>query len=176
MRVSADTNWVDAGFGAWTALAIKSNGTLWAWGRFAHELTGVREHSLDPKPLRVGTDGDWQTISPLGSKYRLLMKKDGSLWEMRNSPLRVTRLNFDDQHWVAYSGNGVSPLGVILTDQGEVWSWGRVLGENKPERKSLQALSRFLQRLRLRGDWGASRPVMRSKLWRLPISDDSSFQ
>jgi alpha-tubulin suppressor-like RCC1 family protein len=32
MRVNADTNWVDVGFGVYTVFAIKSDGTLWTWG------------------------------------------------------------------------------------------------------------------------------------------------
>jgi alpha-tubulin suppressor-like RCC1 family protein len=177
MRVSPDTNWVDIGFGPWTALAIKSDGTLWAWGRFAHQFTGVREHALNATPMRVGTDSDWKTISPFGSSYRLLEKKDGSLWEMRNKsspstkPLQLTRIDLN-KHWVAFNGNGRVPLGAIITDDGEVWTWGRVLGENTPEHKTLQSLARLLRQVHVHVDWGDSQPMIRTTPWVLPVSDD----
>jgi RNA polymerase sigma factor (sigma-70 family) len=180
-RVSADTNWAEVGFGPWTVLAIKADGTLWTWGRFAHQFTGVTDHALDASPKRVGNDHDWQAISPLGSNYRLLVKKDGSLWGMQSEagfvpiPLRLTRIDFN-KSWVAYNGNGRFPMGVVLTSDGEVWTWGRVLGEHTPEHSSLQYLAQAARRLHLRVDWGASQPVIRARPWILPVSDNPSSE
>jgi len=179
-RIAADTNWVDVGFGPWTVLAIKSNGTLWAWGRCAHEFTGVRDHTLDVTPVRVGTDSDWKAISSFGGwNYEVLMKKDGSLWGLQApslapvsapKPLRVTRLDLQ-KDFVAFAGAGRIPIGAVLTRDGEVWTWGKVLGQHTPERKSLQQLAKLARRVHLNVDWGESKFVMRDKPWRLPNLD-----
>ena len=91
--MSADTNWVDVCFGSYTVLAIKSDGTLWAWGREAWDyavssiaplqLSG--SGNLSDLPTRIGTDADWQACSSFGARHHLLRKKDGSLWQL-NAP------------------------------------------------------------------------------------------
>ena len=133
MRISAATNWVDVGFGPWSVIAVQTDGTLWCWGRHAHEFTGVGDHDLDATPVRVGSNSNWQEICPAGWSFHVLRKKDGSLWEMlaqMGQPLRVTRLELKKEV-VAFAarGNALRPMGVVLTREGEVWTWGKVLAE-----------------------------------------------
>jgi len=172
-RVSTDTNWVDVGFGPWTVLAIKSEGTLWAWGRQAHVFTGVENQTLDATPVQVGTNVDWRAISAFGWFYQLLLKKDGALWSLwaetgsSPKPLRVTRVNLTNDI-VAFDSVGRGhPVGVVLTRDGEVWTWGRVLAEHTPAYPSLQAIAKLAQRLHLGVDWGNSRPVTRQDPWQI---------
>ena len=148
-RISPDTNWVDVGFGPWTVFAIKSDGTLWVWGRNAHVYTGVSDQSLDASPIRVGTNSDWQSISTSAGWWcQGLIKKDGSLWFMDASdgkpngprspypPVQFRRIEFH-KDYVAYCAGAThaaapgvhGPIGVILTRDGEVWTWGMVLGD-----------------------------------------------
>jgi len=47
-------------------------------------------------------------------------------------------------------------------------TWGKVLGQHTPERKSLQQLARLARRWHLNVEWGESEFVMRDKPWRLP--------
>lgn len=86
-RVSSDTNWVDVGIGDWMVFAIKSDGTLWAWGREAHVFTGA-DATADPFPTHVGTDTDWRACAPFSQHYPLFMKRDGSLWVLDGSDSR----------------------------------------------------------------------------------------
>src|SRR6185295_569445 len=82
-RVSPDTNWVDVGFGEGTVFGIKSDGTLWAWGRNADVFTGVKDTVLNVSPVRMGTDSDWRSMAASGLWWGVgLTKKDGSLWFM----------------------------------------------------------------------------------------------
>ena len=81
-RVSPETNWVDVGLGDSMAFAIKSDGTLWAWGRHAHLFTGVAHEHDDSSPARVGTDSDWRACGPFFQSRPIFLKRDGSVWIM----------------------------------------------------------------------------------------------
>ena len=177
--LSSDTNWMDVGFGYSVAFAIKSDGTLWAWGRQAHIYTDPHDETLDTTPVRVGTNTDWQAGSFSGAFYHVLRKKDGSLWSLDASEHRVRKpassyrpLEFRriDLHkdLVAFGAMGDS-TGVALTRDGEVWTWGVALGEYTPVSQALASLSRWVhlsKEPRLEN-------VMRAKPWQLPNVDPS---
>jgi alpha-tubulin suppressor-like RCC1 family protein len=86
-RVSPDTNWVDVGMGDWMVFAIKSDGTLWAWGREAHVFTGA-DATANSSPMRVGADSDWCACAHFAHHRPLFMKRDGSLWVLDGSDSR----------------------------------------------------------------------------------------
>ncbi len=143
-RVSPDTNWVDVCFGYFTVLAIKSDGTLWCWGNQAKSYTQDNDPGLDATPTQVGTDSDWQSCaSSPGGFYHLLTKKDGSFWELDASehrsvkpdsqykPLKARRLELP-KDIVAFTAGG-DDIGVVLTRDGGVWTWGTVWGELSPK-------------------------------------------
>ena len=143
-RVSPDADWVDACFGYFMVLAIKSDGTLWAWGNRANFYTGVTDTNLNAAPMQVGTDSDWQSISSSpGCFYHILEKKDGSFWaldgsELRNikpaseyKPIKAKKLDVP-KDIVAYAAGGDN-IGVVLTRDGEVWTWGNVIGAHSPK-------------------------------------------
>ena len=141
-RVSPDTNWVEACFGYFTVFALKSDGTLWSWGLDANYYTGAPDDSGNATPRQVGTENDWQSCACSGGFYLMLRKKDGSLWALDSSEHRIVkpaaryqpvklvpiRLPKD----VAAFTAGHDNLGVVLTPDGEVWTWGDVLGEHSP--------------------------------------------
>jgi RNA polymerase sigma factor (sigma-70 family) len=147
-RISPDTNWVDVCFGYFTMFALKSDGTLWTWGLKADIYNGGPDHGLDGSfaqitPTQIGTEKDWQSISSAqGCFYHILRKKDGSLWALDASEHRTIKspnayklilprkINFN-KDVVAYAAGGDN-TGIILTPDGEVWTWGNVLGEHPP--------------------------------------------
>lgn len=139
VQVSADKNWREAGFGYFVCFAIKTDGTLWAWGRNAGIYTGAPIKLLNPMPLQVGTERDWKAISDSEYFYHVLMKTDGSLWSMdasdhalvnKREPVRLKRVPLK-KDFVAFGVVGRG--GVALTRDGEVWTWGTVLGIPTPE-------------------------------------------
>lgn len=142
-RMSPDTNWVDACFGYFTVLALKSDGTLWAWGLDAEFYTGASDKSSNARPMQVGTESDWQSISSSrGCFYHLLRKRDGSLWTLDASehrtikpgrqykPIVPRKIDFN-KDIAAYAAGGDS-IGIVLTPDGEVWTWGKVIGQYSP--------------------------------------------
>jgi alpha-tubulin suppressor-like RCC1 family protein len=143
-RLSPDTNWVDACFGYFTMFAIKSDGTLWSWGREANFYTQAHDASLNATPMQVGTENNWQSCaSSPGCFYHILKKKDGSLWALDASehrqvkpvseykPVQLRKINLQ-KDIVAFTAGGDN-IGVVLTRDGEVWTWGRVDGEHSPK-------------------------------------------
>ena len=143
-RVSPDTNWTDVCFGYFTIFAIKSDGTLWCWGKTANFYTLAKDAGLNATPTQVGTESDWQSCrSTPGGFYHVLMKKDGSLWALDASDHRqvkpdtkyqpVTLRKIDLHKEIADFASGGDDIGVVLTRDGEVWTWGRVIGELSPK-------------------------------------------
>jgi alpha-tubulin suppressor-like RCC1 family protein len=112
------------------------------------------------------------------------MKQDGSLWalddgldqrgkrlgnpawKMQSVPFRRIPLQKDI---VAFSG-GRHRLGVALTRDGEVWTWGWALGQQSRAVAVVQTLSRLLNRAGIRTRWGQGRPepVIDTEPWQLP--------
>lgn len=189
-RISPDTNWVDAGFGTETAFAIKSNGTLWVWGRNADRYTGAKDPAQSEIPTRIGTNSDWQSISAtLGWWITGLTKKDGSLWVMDASsgnknglpkpyqPVQFKRIDFH-KSWAAYADGGVhaapagvhGEVGVILTPDGEVWTWGMEMGDPLTFKSRLETIGVNIAR-RIHPAWRFNDPdpdpVFRDSPWQL---------
>ena len=68
-----DTNWVDVCFGYFTVFAIKSDGTLWSWGREAPIYSGSAP-GLIATPAQIGTETDW---SACGMPKGLFLSEPG---------------------------------------------------------------------------------------------------
>lgn len=186
-RVSPDTNWVDVGFGVNTAFAIKSDGTLWAWGRNADAYTGMQDQTLNTKPTRVGTNSDWQTIPACGWWWcQGLTKKDGSLWLMDasdfdlNRPrsahqeVRFRRVELQKDVVACTAGAAaatlyaLAPIGVALTRDGEVWTWGVMLGDPRSLGNRLECRAiELANRLGYKGRPPDAKPVIRQTPWQL---------
>jgi alpha-tubulin suppressor-like RCC1 family protein len=94
--------------------------------------------------MQVGQETDWQSCSGgAGGFYQLLMKKDGSLWALDASehriikpaseykPVKLQKIAFKKD--VAAYAAGMDNIGIVLTRDGEVWTWGSVIGELTPE-------------------------------------------
>lgn len=79
IQVGEDGEWESIEFGGYHALAIKNNGTLWAWGKNTDGQLGIGNTTDHFTPVQVGSDSDWQMISA-GKWHSLAVKNDGSLW------------------------------------------------------------------------------------------------
>jgi alpha-tubulin suppressor-like RCC1 family protein len=68
---------IEAGQGH--SLAIKTNGTLWAWGFNYYGQLGIGDTTNVNVPTQIGTDNNWMKISA-GGGHSLALKTDSTLW------------------------------------------------------------------------------------------------
>ena len=66
-------------FFAFSTLAIKTDGSLWAWGEGEWGVLGLGSYANKSVPVQVGTDTNWADVS-VGVMHALAVKKDGTLW------------------------------------------------------------------------------------------------
>jgi len=72
-RIGTDNNWSNVSAGEDHAIAIKQNGTLWAWGGNAHGQLGTGELSGKTEPTRVGNLNTWKMIAA-GNNHTVAFK------------------------------------------------------------------------------------------------------
>ena len=79
IQVNTDTNWkaVSAGFAS--TIAVKSDGTLWAWGYNGYGQLGTGTTTGSYVPLQIGNGSDWETVST-ASNGSIALKNDNTLW------------------------------------------------------------------------------------------------
>ena len=132
-QIGSDADWAVITAGMLHTLALKSDGTLWAWGfNYSGEL-GLGDNADRFIPTQVGTDTDWTSIAP-GTNHSLALKSDGTLWacgqnlygqlglghNLASTMLREVGTYTD---WSKISSNDNHAL-AIKTDT-SLWVWGR---------------------------------------------------
>ena len=122
------------------SLAVKSDGTVWAWGDNDGNLlgTGVTEtcygsFPCTPYPAQVsGLTG--VTAVAAGSGFSLALKSDGTVWawgENRSGQLGISTTASSSRPVQVSGLNGVTVLAtsgdhsLALRSDGTLWSWGR---------------------------------------------------
>ena len=65
--------------GARRTVAVKQDGTLWAWGYDHYGQVGDVTTSSKSSPLQVGGATDWQAVAA-GNRHTVALKLDGTLW------------------------------------------------------------------------------------------------
>ena len=135
-----------------SCIALKTNGTLWAWG-YNEDNTGglgLNDQTNRSSPHQIGTDTTWSSFSGSGStRFRAAIKTNGTLWTWgrnnygqlgvgdsgngssataRSSPHQI---GTDTTWWQVRVGTNF--CSAIKTD-GTLWAWGRgasgELGQN----------------------------------------------
>jgi alpha-tubulin suppressor-like RCC1 family protein len=134
-RVGIDSDWVFVSSGRAFSLAIKSDGSLWAWGSNANGRTGLNTTSGNTTvPTRVGIDSDWKLVAA-GIEHSQAIKDSGTLWgwgsnvngsngtgSQRNSPFQVGT----DSDWIFVSAG--FRYSQAIKDNGTLWGWGSNVG------------------------------------------------
>lgn len=112
--------------------AIKTDGTLWAWGRNDAGQLGLGDAVSRTTPTQVGTDKDWQIVA-CGGFHTLAIKTDGTLWgwgnnysgelglgdtDPKTSPVQIT----PDTNWDGVACGYCHTIAVKKDDT--LWAWG----------------------------------------------------
>ena len=146
-KVGNASDWKSISAGRTFSLAIKNNGTLWAWGEnFSGQLGN--QSAAAYVPTQVGTATDWKIVAAGGVHtlairtegygHSLAIKTDGTLWGWGDNNLgQVGDDTFIDKSvptkiglstsWKSISSGMSNSLG-IKTD-GTIWAWGQIIGK-----------------------------------------------
>jgi len=88
-QVGSDSDWLGVAGGGSHTIALKTDGTLWSWGRNAFGQLGLGDTDERITPSLIGTATDWFTVSPTGTNlasvecgydYSLALKSNRTLW------------------------------------------------------------------------------------------------
>ena len=114
-------------------LAVKENGTLWAWGDNTYGQLGLSTSSGGHySPEQVGEDTDWAAVAA-GTNFSLALKTNGSLWAWGDNTYGQlgigTSASWDrpqqigtSRDWVSIVAGGANAFG--LKTDGSLWAWG----------------------------------------------------
>ena len=82
-QVGTANNWKSVSNGVYHIAAVKTDGTLWAWGANSFgQLGNGNNNNTTPSnyiPAQIGTASNWKTVSA-GSNFNIAIKTDGTLW------------------------------------------------------------------------------------------------
>ena len=132
--IGGGTNWNQIAAGAFTSAAIKTDGTLWVWGRNSSGDLGNNTTINQSSPVQTIASGtNWSSISN-GNSFMLSIKTDGTLWGWgRNDNGQLgdnTTINSSSPVQTVSGGTGwrqasagYNFTGAIKTD-GTLWMWG----------------------------------------------------
>ena len=98
-------------------LAVKTDGTLWAWGNNNAGQLGINTTINRSSPTQVGTDTNWSDIA-LGISHTIAIKTDGTLWGWGNN----TYGQAGTLSWSKISSGNSHTL--ALRSDNSLWAWG----------------------------------------------------
>jgi alpha-tubulin suppressor-like RCC1 family protein len=127
-KVSLDGG--SSGFG----LGIKTDRTLWTWGRNQSGSLGLADAVIRSSPTQVGTLATWANISA-GASVAFATKTDGTLWTWgantvgmlglgdvvsRSSPTQIGTL----ATWASVVSGADKSVSFAVRTDGTLWAWG----------------------------------------------------
>lgn len=132
-QIGSDTDWttvVTAGVDH--SIALKNDGTLWAWGGNEFGQVGDGTFEIRNVPTQIGNGTNWSVKAASSGNHTLIVKTDGTLWgwgnndygqlgdgtlEIKNIPTQIG----NDTDWSAIAGFYHT---LALKTNGTLWSWG----------------------------------------------------
>lgn len=139
-QVGTDTNWAKVSQGSGFTIAVKTDGTLWAWGSNDKGKLGIGNPDDLYKtnvPIQVGTDADWMNVFTGLTELAYATKTDGTLWSWSNDgiylgyPNATTNNNYRSPKqvgtdtWKTISVGLNGPMIDGIKTDGTLWGWGK---------------------------------------------------
>ena len=131
-EIGADTDWSSISAGSSHTVAVKTDGTLWAWGSDNQGALGDATTTDRSTPMQTGTDTNWASVAG-GNSYSVGVKTDGTLWAWgsnnygqlgdgttteEHTPTQIGA----DTDWASIASGGTYT--VALKTDGTLWAWG----------------------------------------------------
>ena len=132
VQIGSDTNWasVAVGGGGSHTMAIKTTGTLWAWGYNAFTQLGDGTSTQRTSPVQIGSDVNWASVA-CGTYHTIAIKSTGTMWGWgyngsgqngttanRTAPFQIG----SDVNWASVSCGQFYTMAIKTT--GTLWGWG----------------------------------------------------
>tara|TARA_B100001113_G_scaffold25429_1_gene18501 strand:+ start:307 stop:1518 length:1212 start_codon:yes stop_codon:yes gene_type:complete len=131
-QVGTDTTWDTVKSKNYTSMAVKTDGTLWMWGRNSAGALGQNNNTHYSSPRQVGTNTTW--TSKISAGYSVgAIKSDGTLWTWGSGGGGRLGHNSNTQYsspkqvgtnttWSKIVVSGSTMLS--LKTDGTLWTWG----------------------------------------------------
>jgi alpha-tubulin suppressor-like RCC1 family protein len=131
-QISSHVNWVSVAGGYGHTVAVKSNGTLWGWGRDQNNQLGDGSALSKSTPIQIGSATNWVSVTA-GEYHTVGIKADGTLWAWgfniygqvgdgttsnKTVPVQIGT----GTNWASVSAGGGHTL--ALKTDGTLWAWG----------------------------------------------------
>lgn len=132
--ITGGNNWSQVSCGYQSSAAIKTDGTLWIWGRNNRGQLGDNSITYKSSPIQTICRGNnWKYVS-CGSNYAAAIKTDGTLWMWgdntsgqlgnntvihRSSPVQTVA---GGNNWATV--RCVGSITAALKKDGTLWCWG----------------------------------------------------
>ena len=134
-QITTANNWVKVAPSHFFTIALKSDGTIWAWGQNdTYQLGNSPATAQQLFPIQVGTATDWVDIATGTNRTAFAIKADGTIWGWGSNPSSIIVLGSStssvstptqvgtDTDWVKMSVGGQHIL--AQKQDGTLWSWG----------------------------------------------------
>jgi alpha-tubulin suppressor-like RCC1 family protein len=143
VQVGSLTTWASVSAGRTLTSAIKTDGTLWVWGRNYYGEVGDGTRIMRSSPVQLGTATDWSKVS-CGLSFALAIKTGGTLWgwglgrkgalgdgsdhsggspghtQGVSSPIQIGALT----NWSTVSAGATNAATSAFKTDGTIWCWG----------------------------------------------------
>ncbi|CAM3624305.1 T9SS type A sorting domain-containing protein [Flavobacterium gelidilacus] len=138
-QITTATNWIKVAPSYFFTIALKSDGTIWAWGQNdEYQLGNSPATPQQLSPIQVGTATDWVEIATGTDRTAFAIKVNGTIWGWGSNPSSIivagsstytvstpTQVGTSTD-WVKMSVGGQHIL--AQKQDGTLWSWGGGFG------------------------------------------------
>ncbi len=133
IQVGGDKNWVKVAGGTYHVVGIRSNGTLWGWGRNHYGQLGDGTTINKQTPVQIGIATNWIHVAA-GANFSIGIKSDGTLWAWGDNTFgqlgdgttvgKLTPVQIGAaKNWISVDAGDEHCI--AIKSDGTLWTWGR---------------------------------------------------